>query len=1209
MNLYLQNNIIFKIIFTAILYYAGNIIGIELTSSTSTASFFWPSAGIALGAVFMFGPFATVGIIVGAIFSQLFLVEELRLSALLFSLVPALQAYITYKILNPLFNHSFSLITEKDIIRFFSITPLFSLISSLTSALILYLAHDISDTLLFSTWFTYWVGNSFGVLIITPLFFALFSPAEEWQQRRLTVGLALLVLTIVCFSIMRFAQNRDQEQLTQKLLHTNQTLNAKIEDTLKQYEKNLQAINIFFLSTYHATPNEINGFLRKLNFKKDDASYGYGWFGFADLINTKTESQYTFHTLKPYQFKLDNRPINVIQDQYEECTLGSYLEVHKNKDHLYSLYRNIEASISSIDNLCASEHLGGVAYVDIDLNHLLLKAAQQLDLDHVSIQLFGTKNNQPTLLFERSHHDFFDSNKLNFTPEAQSLMTYKNTFWTLKLKAHHHYVSLNSSWNTWWLLLISLLFTAASSLGLLTLTAKKLYIESIVDKKSIQLQHINNQLSEQIQQQQEQQILIKMQSRVLEMIAKDEPLESILNQLCLYAENQVYEGASASITSYDKSSNQMTLAASPTMPSDTANYFSNLNYNDNLNPSVDALKTEKQQIVEKIDGTLRAQLNDTQSYWATPILSHQNEILGVLTITLSESRSPSQHEQQLMSVTASLACISFERHNNNKQLNKLSNAVESSPNGIVITSLKGVIEYANPYFCDYIGLLEHEIKGHYLTQYVQDATDSSQQDFDWDYCLSLGESQREYMGIKPNGDVYWCKQTIASMYDKLEGSQHVLSIHQDITEEHTAHQFLKQQASHDSLTGLYNLAEFEFQLNKLIDRPYNGNNHSIAHLDLDGFKAINDQCGHAAGDQLLRAISELMENQLRRTDFLARVGGDEFKIILEQCPAKKAKAILNGLIQAISDYEFIWDKTTYNISASIGLVEINEQDLTIDELLTNVHTACYLAKEEGKQHVHLYHIGELEKHIDIVKHNWLDTLNNALSGDHFILFVQPILDLETNSIDQYEILLHLRGEHSEIIHARSFLNDAERLNLMPKIDRWVITKLFKWMNTHPNSSTRFAINLSGQTLDITFMPWLNQMLRKHQIDPQRLCFELTEKIALIDYKNTQKLIQPLSNLGCRIALEDFGSDLSSFTNLKNLTVDYVKIDGTIVKNIEQNLIDRSMVKSINELIHLMGKKTIADYAANNAIHDLLKGMGIDYIQGASVAIPFELSEL
>lgn len=1205
----LQQNAVYQITITAILYYIGCIIGLELTASHSIASFFWPAAGIALASLFMFGPIAIVGIIIGSLLNIIFLIGDIQILSLISGLAPALQAYITYKILSPKFTGSFSLVREKDIINFFTLTPLLSLVSSTLSVFLLYMSQSIPEENVLSAWFIWWMGDSFGVLIVTPLMFALFSQTKEWRQRRISVGLSLTILTFLSFSMMQFAQSREHEQLTQRLLQTNRIFNNEIEHVFKQYEKSLQAINIFFLSTYHATPNEIKGFLKKLNLKKDDTSYGYGWFGFADLINTKTESQYTFHTLKPYQFQLKESPIRVIQEQYEECTIGSYLEVHNHQNNIYSLYRNIEASISSIDNLCASEHLGGVAYVDIDLNYLLQKIITKLNLKHVSVQLIGTKNNQSTTLFQHTPKDDTETETAYFTPVAESLTTYKNTFWTLKLKGNAAYVNLYSSWNTWWLFLSSLLFTAASTLGLLSLTAKKLYTESIVNKKSAQLQKINDQLFEQIQQQQQQQILIKMQSRVLEMIAKDEPLELILTQLCLYAENQVFEGANASITAYDKNNQQISLAAASSMSDEAEHYFSSLSLNNNLNPSIDVLKTEKQQIIEQIDDSLRAQLSDTQAYWATPILSHQKEILGVLTITLAQSRSPSTHEQQLMSVTAALACISFERDHNNKQLNKLSNAVESSPNGIVITSLKGVIEYANPYFCDYIGELESNILGEYLSDLVQDASDTNTQEFDWDYSLSLGESQREYMGIKPNGDVYWCKQTIASLLDKHSNSQHVLSIHQDITDEHTAHQFLMQQASHDSLTGLYNRTEFEFQIKKLIDKPYLGNNHTIAYLDLDNFKHINDQCGHAAGDQLLRAISDLIEKQLRRTDFLARVGGDEFGIIFEQCPSHKAKAILNGLIQSIADYEFNWENKIFKVGASVGLVEINEQEIPFDEIMTSIDTACFLAKEEGRQHVHLYHVGELEKHIDIIKHNWLTTLTDALKDDHFMLFAQPILHIESNSINNYEILLRLRGEQNEIIPSRSFISDAERLNLMPKIDRWVITKTFEWMNRHLENTAQFAINLSGQTLDITFTPWLTQLIKKENIDASRLCFEINETVAVIDLKHTQALINSLSSQGCSFSLDNFGSGLSSFSYLKNLPVDTIKIDGQLVKEIEHNLIDRAMVKSINEISHIIGKKTIADYSPNDQTNTLLKAIGVDYIQGNSIGEPIELDAL
>lgn len=1197
----------YKIAVTAILYYIGSIIGLELTSSNSIASFFWPAAGIALASLFMFGPIAIFGIIIGSLLNKIFLIGDLQSLSLLSSLAPVLQAYVTYKVLNRLFKGSFSLSQEKDIIRFFLLIPIFSLISSVFSILALYYSQLITESDILSAWFIWWIGDSFGVLIITPLFFALFSQKNEWKKRRASVGLSLSLLSIICFLMIQFAQNQEHEELEQRLLQTNRTFNTELENTFQQYEKNLQAINIFFLSTYHATPNEIKGFLKKLNLKKDDASYGYGWFGFADLINTKVESQYSFYTLKPYQFELNKSAIQVIQEQYEECTIGSYLEVHNQQNIIYSLYRNIEASISSIDNLCASEHLGGVAYTDIDLDFLLKKIANKLNLKHVSIQLIGTQNNQDSLLFKYLPKGFDKNIMSRFMPNSESLITYKNTFWTLKLQGSSQYVNFYSSWNTWWLLLSSLLFTAASTLGLLSLTAKKLHTEFIINEKSGQLKKINDQLSSEIQHQQEQQILIKMQSRILEMIAKDEPLSLTLNQLCLYAENQFFEGGNAFISAYNANKQTFSLVASTNNNSAAEQLFFNLSLNNTLNPSIEALKTKKQQLITPLDSSLQEQLPNIQSYWAIPILSHSKEILGVLSIILADARSPSIHEQKLIAATTALASISFDRDKNIRQLYKLSNAVESSPNGIVITSLKGIIEYANPYFCNYIGYLENNIIGEDLNNLVQDANDFDKQEFDWDYSLSLGESQREYMGIKPNGDVYWCKQSIASMYEKHSSSQHVLSIHQDITDEHIAKKFLTQQSSHDSLTGIYSQSEFKLQLKKLIDQPYLGNNHTIAYLDLDHFKRINQQCGHPAGDQLLRAISLLIEKQLRRTDFLARIDGDQFGIIFEQCPSDKAKSILNGIIQSIADYEFIWHDQTYKISASVGLVEIDEQDVLFDEILKRVETACFLAKKEGRKHVHLHHIDAQEQQIDIIKHNWLNTLTEALNNDHFMLFVQPILNLDSKQIETFQVLLRLRGEHNEIIPSRRFMSDAERLNLMPKIDRWVILKTFEWLNKNLDNTSQFIINLSGQTLDITFIPWLNQLIKKENIDASRLCFEITEAVAVIDLKHTQAFINSLKRLGCSFSLDDFGNNLSSFSYLKNLSIDTIKIDGQLIKGIEHNLIDRAMVKSINEIAHIIGIKTIADYVANEHINKILNTIGIDYTQGSNIGKPLALT--
>lgn len=1199
----LYHHWLFKILLTAALYFIGSLIGLEFTSQNSTTSFLWPAAGLALACVFMFGSVAVIGIIIGSLFNKIILLGDNQFLLVLSALAPAIQTYVTYKILNPLFNQKFSLITEQNIVQFFLLVPLLSLTSPTLSVLALYYSQELSQTNIITTFASWWFGDTFGILIFTPVFFAFFSSQNEWVQRRISVGVSLLLLTLISVSIMQFAVNREHEQITQRLLETNRTFNTEIQNTLKQYEKNLQAINIFFLSTYHATPNEVNLFLKKLNLKKDETAYGYGWYGFADLINTKTDTQYTFHALKPYQFELDEKPINVIQNQYDECTLGSYIEIHTNLNTTQSLYRNIEASISSIDNLCASEHLGGVAYVDIDLNALFKSIIKKLNLEHISIQVIGTKNNQATPLFNQRSYDYSYSENSGFSPQSNSLITYKNTFWTLKFQGHNQYISQYTSWTTWWLFLASLLFTVTSGLGLITLTARKLHTESIVDEKSKQLQTINQRLSKQVQQQQQQQILIKMQSRILEMIAKDDELDIILTQLCLYAENQVFKGASASIMAYDDNNKQVTLAGSHHMPSDVGIYFTNINNKVEIKNQ----KIEKLHSIKKISDSLYLYMNDTQSYWVTPILSYQKQILGVLSISLHESRSPSQHEQQLMSATASLACISFERHHDHKQLSKLSNAVENSPNGIVITSKQGVIEYANPYFCQYIGKAEKQIKGKYLTQFVQDANDDNKQDFDWDYSLSLGESQREYMGIRPNGDIYWCKQTIASLYDKQEKSHHVLSIHQDITDEYTAHQYNKQQASHDSLTGLYNKAEFEFQLDKLLTHPDISHRHSLAFLNLDNFKTINDELGHAAGDKLLLAISQILEKQLRRTDFLARIGGDQFAIIFEQCSTIKAKTILNELINTISQYEFIQHEKTYHVGIHVGLVEINEQVVSREDIINHAYIACHLAKQD--KHIHLYHNQEHDESVDTNKYNWQNILNDALKHDQFILFAQPIVNLQTALIEQYEIFLRLKSGDNKIISPSQFLNDAERLILMPKIDRWVISKTLFWMKQHSDNKTKICINISLQSLDKTLLPWLLQLIKKQKINTKLLCFEIEESLVIKDLKLTQELISSLKALGCSFSLDSFGTNISSFLNLKTIDVDYVKYSGALIKTIEHDPINRAILKSANEIAKIAGKITIAKHVESETINKIIKDISIDYSQGYYIGKPIELRKL
>ncbi len=447
-------------------------------------------------------------------------------------------------------------------------------------------------------------------------------------------------------------------------------------------------------------------------------------------------------------------------------------------------------------------------------------------------------------------------------------------------------------------------------------------------------------------------------------------------------------------------------------------------------------------------------------------------------------------------------------------------------------------------------------------------------------------------------------------------------VFRDVTQVRTQARQLSWQATHDALTGLVNRREFEYQLEGAVFSAHSQNlQHVLLYLDLDRFKIVNDTCGHIAGDEMLRQVTELFKTRIRRTDILARLGGDEFALILYQCPRAVGLQIAESILQSIQAFRFAWQDKTFSIGVSIGLVEINLQTQSSSAVLSAADAACYAAKDKGRNRVHIYQAGDRELARQRGETQWAVRINQALEHDRFRLYCQSIVSLEpANSTDNHcEVLLRLQEESGELISPMAFIPAAERYHLMHVIDRWVIRTLFKKIdadssrNHLPNSPTpqipapqspRYAINLSGESLnDDEFIEFLQEQFSLYRIPPQAICFEITETVAIANLSKAAGLIRALKEMGCRFALDDFGSGMSSFAYLKNLPVDYLKIDGNFVKNIAKNPIDLAMVEAINRIGHVMGIKTIAEFVENDAIVRELKNLGVDYAQGYAIDRP------
>lgn len=448
--------------------------------------------------------------------------------------------------------------------------------------------------------------------------------------------------------------------------------------------------------------------------------------------------------------------------------------------------------------------------------------------------------------------------------------------------------------------------------------------------------------------------------------------------------------------------------------------------------------------------------------------------------------------------------------------------------------------------------------------------------------------------------------------------------HTDITERKRAEEALRQSeqrlawhSRHDGLTGLVNRWEFEQRLKLALSSAKTDNQqHSLCYLDLDQFKIVNDTCGHAAGDELLRQVTALLKKQVRSSDTLARLGGDEFGLLLNQCPLVQSLRIANVLRQSLQEFRFVWQDKTFTIGVSIGLVAINADTLDLSSVLSAADMACYAAKNAGRNRVHLYQADDQDLAIGHGQMQWISRLTKALQSNSFCLYYQPIvpLALAQSKGKHYEILLRLVDETGLLVPPMAFIPAAERYNLMHLIDRWVISTFFASLDQHCQEagqcclelgcSSMYAINLSGASInDDSFIDFLHQQFTLYSIPPQVICFEITETVAITNLGKAGELISKLKQLGCSFALDDFGSGMSSFAYLKNLPVDYLKIDGEFIKDIVDDPTDLALTQAINQVGHAMGIQTIAEFVENDTILEKIRELGVNYAQGYGIAKP------
>jgi len=550
----------------------------------------------------------------------------------------------------------------------------------------------------------------------------------------------------------------------------------------------------------------------------------------------------------------------------------------------------------------------------------------------------------------------------------------------------------------------------------------------------------------------------------------------------------------------------------------------------------------------------------------------------------------------------------------------------SIADGIIVTDKQGKIKGLNPVAERLTGWQNHQAVGQILERVYQvyqgrglDIAKETQ-----GAIIDEDDSTTQITGnkvlINRLGEKYPIYELISPLKENEQVKGSVI-VFRDVTKtRQMAHQ-LAWQATYDPLTNLINRNGFEKRLKKALTQVKDSDcSHCLCVIDLDHFKYVNETCGHLAGDELLRQLSQLF-TQIVPSDYtLARLGADEFGVIFFNCSLGDALTIAKLLCEATKDFRFYWQNQLFCVGASIGLVAINKEAITTEALMAEADLACYGAKENGRGRVYVSsHENISPQRLDL---QWVAKIHQALTENRFCLFYQPIVSLKNYNpkAQHYEVLLRLTDEQGNFLSPGSFLPAAERYNLMPSLDRWVIEKLFSTQSEYYQTmwsrscaegfECLYTINLSGSSLnDQQFIEFLHDVLQKYLIPPQVICFEITETVAITNINKTITFIEQLKALGCKFALDDFGTGMSSFNYLKKMPVDYLKIDGSFIEEIIEDEIACSMVQAINEIAHLMGIKTIAEFVKDKKILNKTIQLDIDYVQGYFIGKPQPLKSV
>jgi Amt family ammonium transporter len=549
--------------------------------------------------------------------------------------------------------------------------------------------------------------------------------------------------------------------------------------------------------------------------------------------------------------------------------------------------------------------------------------------------------------------------------------------------------------------------------------------------------------------------------------------------------------------------------------------------------------------------------------------------------------------------------------------NRTRAILSSVEDAVILLNAEGMVEFVNLAAESMSGFQSQGTVGRPLTEMYQVYDEMAQTAQLMTLKQILADDSQQLVLVHREGLSIPIQQTIT----RLKGDSGLLEgfvlVFKDTSQSRKLAAQLNWQSSHDPITRLYNRVEFDRRLSLLLEETqFEDDRHCLLYLDIDRFIIVNDNCGYAAGDELLRQLASLIKRSIRNSDLIARLGGDEFAILLTQCTLKVAARIAETIRQEVQDFRFAWEGKTFSQSLSIGMVPIDRHSDSVEQIIGYADIACLTAKEEGRNKIHVYDPVDSSAARRHGETQWVTRIRTALEEDRFTLYVQPITSLnqEDGEQEHVEVLIRLFDEDDNLIPPGAFIPAAERFGLMPSVDRWVVDQVSNFITCNRESclasGRRFFVNLSGHSVcDDEFLQWILLTIRERDIPAGMLCFEVTETAAISNLTSAEHFMRTLQRYGCEFALDDFGSGLSSFGYLKHLPVEYLKIDGAFVHDMLENAIDDSMVEAINRIGHIMGLETIAEFVETEEILQRLKAIGVDYVQGYGVCRPFPIKHL